>query len=242
MSERPLLCIESATGVASLGVVGRSGVLASRWLRERAAHAEGMYGAIEQLLAESGCRLRELAAIAVGLGPGSFIGVRVAVATAKGLALGAGVPLIGVSSLAALALSAARPGRIGVAIDAKKGQVYCGVYDVPGATASDLASEVGAPTVVVEACAIDPAPCAQLLLERGPIALLVGDGATRYADAMASIAAIPRAVIEPQPAALYALAAARLAASDFDDEALLKPIYARRSEAEEKRLASGKPL
>jgi len=233
MSERPLLCIESATAVASVGVAGPAGVLASRWLREKGAHAEQMYAAIERVLAEAGCGLRELAAIAVGLGPGSFIGVRIAVATAKGLALGAGLPLIGVSSLAALALSAGRSGRIAVAVDAKKGQVYAGIYDV---TAADRA-----PATVIEACALDPAPCAQLLAGRGPIAALVGDGSARYAEAFAPVVAIPRLLVEPQPAALYALAADRLAGCDFDDLAALKPVYARRSEAEEKRLAAGKP-
>ncbi|MBN2360789.1 MAG: tRNA (adenosine(37)-N6)-threonylcarbamoyltransferase complex dimerization subunit type 1 TsaB [Deltaproteobacteria bacterium] len=238
MSARPALCIDSAAAVACVGVVGPRGALAERWLRQKKAHAEQMYGAIEQVLADAGCGLRDLAAVVVGLGPGSFIGVRVAVATAKGLALGAGTPLIGVSSLAALALSPCRGGRMGVAVDAKKGQVYAGIYDVADAAAEDSAGALAPLATVVDARAIDPEPCARLLVEHAPIDLLVGDGSSRYAEAFTVVAEIPRLLVEPQPAALYALAAARLAADDFDDPSALKPVYARRSEAEEKRFGA----
>ena len=84
---------------------------------------------IDELLAESDCRVNELNAIAFGKGPGAFTGIRIATGIAQGLAYSAGVPVIPVSSLAALAEPVkSRAEYIIAAIDARMGEIYCGFF------------------------------------------------------------------------------------------------------------------
>lgn len=93
------------------------------------AHAQRIVPTLEALLADVGAARSDLVAVTVGVGPGSYTGLRVGVATARGLALGLGVPLGGASSLAPVAWAALAPGETGVVVrDARRGQVYAAVY------------------------------------------------------------------------------------------------------------------
>lgn len=98
-------------------------------------HAETLIGLIDRAMATAGWSKTELDLVACGVGPGSFTGVRVAVATAKGIALGLGKPLVGVGSLEAMASAArATAGQIVVPLlDARKGEVFWAAYDSQGA-------------------------------------------------------------------------------------------------------------
>ena len=84
--------------------------------------AERLMPMLEEMLAEAGIGWADLCAIGVGTGPGNFTGVRISVAAARGLALGLGVPAIGVSSFEAMALGAALP--VTVVMDARRDEVY----------------------------------------------------------------------------------------------------------------------
>lgn len=86
----------------------------------------------EQLLAEAGVKKSELDAIAVGIGPGAFTGVRLAVALVQGIALALNKPVLPVSTLAALAMQGVdlKPERILAAIDARMGEIYCAEYEL----------------------------------------------------------------------------------------------------------------
>ncbi len=93
-------------------------------------HAERIVPTLEALLADAGAERRDLAAVTVGVGPGSYTGLRVGVATARGLALGLGVPLGGASSLAPVAWAALAPGETGVVVrDARRGNVYAALFE-----------------------------------------------------------------------------------------------------------------
>ena len=107
------------------------GVLASHTLRSRVNHSIRMLPVIEQLLEETSLQVGDLAAIAVSQGPGSFTGVRIGISTAKGLAKGAEIPLIGVSTLEAMALGNFCGADIQLCpmIDARRGNIFTALYN-----------------------------------------------------------------------------------------------------------------
>jgi tRNA threonylcarbamoyladenosine biosynthesis protein TsaB len=138
-------------------------------------HATRLLAMTDELLAGAALRIEQVDRIAVGAGPGAFTGLRIGIATARGLAQSLGAELVAVSSLRALAhgaLSAERPavGAILTAIDARRGEVF-------GAVFSPAEGELAA------ARALPPAQIATLLGEAGLAdgeAAGVGDGAVRY--------------------------------------------------------------
>lgn len=99
-------------------------------LCRRQANVE-LVGSVQEALTKAGCGMPDVDAVFVGRGPGSFTGVRIGVATAKGIACGAGLPLFGASALDAMAWSAWKNsirGKLAVAGDAMRGEVYPGIY------------------------------------------------------------------------------------------------------------------
>jgi tRNA threonylcarbamoyl adenosine modification protein YeaZ len=99
--------------------------------------AERLVPMLEELLSEAGIGWSDLRALAVGTGPGNFTGVRIAVAAARGLALGLGIPAVGVTRLEALAYGLPRP--VVVVEDAKRGQVYVQLFTLDGPSVAHLA-------------------------------------------------------------------------------------------------------
>ena len=92
--------------------------------------AERLMPMLAELLADAGLDWADLTRIGVGTGPGNFTGVRISVAAARGLALGLGIPAIGVTRLAALAHGLPRP--LLVAEDARRAEAYAQGFDMPG--------------------------------------------------------------------------------------------------------------
>lgn len=128
---RPFLAFDTATDHLALGIGDLdepNAVLAARdFASPRAANTQVLPVA-ERLLESIGLEPRSLHAVAVGRGPGSFTGVRIGVATAKGLAFGLRAPLIGFGTLAAIAFRAPA-GLIGVVGDAMRGEVYPALFE-----------------------------------------------------------------------------------------------------------------
>lgn len=129
-----LLAIETATEACSVALLHGDALIDRTELAPR-RHAELVLPMAEDLLAEAGIARRQLDAIAVGQGPGAFTGVRLAISVAQGLALALDIPVVPVSSLAALAMQAPKNGAaILAAIDARREEIYAGVFrfDVDG--------------------------------------------------------------------------------------------------------------
>ena len=127
-----VLGIDSATLVAGMAVVDGERVIVEGFLQTRKTHSERLLPLIDFWLREAELSLSDLDGIAVTLGPGSFTGLRIGLATAKGLALGAGKPLLGIPTLDALALNLTGvPGFICPILDARKSEVYTAVYVSP---------------------------------------------------------------------------------------------------------------
>lgn len=126
--------IETSSRLGSVALAVGGSVVGRRLIPEPSRHSVGLIPAIEEVLAEQGLGPVDLVGVAVGAGPGSFTGVKVAAAAAKGLACSLEVPLYAASSLRAAAVAHPPPRGEGeiryVLFDARGGRVYGGCYDV----------------------------------------------------------------------------------------------------------------
>lgn len=130
MSTR-ILAIDTATEACSVAIWDQGEVHALFELCPR-EHTQRILPLVQQVLAESGLSLSQLDALAFGRGPGSFTGVRIGIGIAQGLALGAELPMLGISTLQTMAQGAWRmtgAQRVLAAIDARMGEVYWGQYE-----------------------------------------------------------------------------------------------------------------
>ena len=208
-----LLAIETSTslgGVAVVALDGRTLPEAKRTYDGTRGHAEYLLFAVDEALAIAGAQRGDVVAVAVGVGPGSFTGVRTAVATAKGLALGQGAKLVAATTLELLAAARAFPGTRVALLDAKREQVYAGAFDAALAPIGDAAL-----------LGLDELP-AWLASLPSPL-LLLGDAAAVVRAPAGAIVA-PSA---PDAGVLARLGAARFAAGAVADAATLEPAYLR---------------
>lgn len=187
MAETVLAFDTSAAHCAAALLLPGGRVLARLEPMEK-GQAERLMPLLEGLLADAGLGWADVTRLAVGTGPGNFTGVRIAVAAARGLALGLGIPALGVTRLEALAFGLPRP--ITVIEDARRGEVYVqgfGTDDTEALVldASDLAHVVVTPHVTGSAA--------------GPAAM---PPAMPLTEAMARIAA-SRPLPQPRPAPFY---------------------------------------
>jgi tRNA threonylcarbamoyladenosine biosynthesis protein TsaB len=168
-----VLGIETSTRRGSVAVFDGDKVTGALAHEEPNAHAERLLSLIELLLGELGHTRSSLDRIAVGVGPGSFTGLRVGIALAQGIALGLDRPLVGLGSLAALAHAApAGEARVRVPVlDARRGELFIGAYAPDG-------RELLAPTAVpvAETAGFLRASLADQVVLIGEAARLVGSG------------------------------------------------------------------
>ncbi len=167
------LAFDTSGSTGSVAVAEGDRILLTREIEERLEQAARLVPTIDDALGAAGVGLADLAEVVVGEGPGSFTGVRVAAATAKGLTRALGLPLRAVSSLAAEALAHKAAGPIRFALfDARADRVYAACYGVGSATAQELVPP--RPSTVREVLAGDVPPGA----------VFVGDGARRHRGAI----------------------------------------------------------
>lgn len=126
-----ILNLETATKNCSVAVANNGQVLAFRDMAEQGyLHAEKLHVFIEEVLKEANLQFKDLNAIAVGQGPGSYTGLRIGVSAAKGLAFALGIPLVAVDTLAVLAAQAGvTSGLIVPVIDARRMEVYSAIFN-----------------------------------------------------------------------------------------------------------------
>jgi tRNA threonylcarbamoyladenosine biosynthesis protein TsaB len=232
----PWLAIDTATEVASVAVGSAERVRAVRSIRGARQQAAQLVPLIDQVLTLAAVRVRNLSLLVVGDGPGSFTGLRIGWAAAKGLAQDAGIPLRAVPSLMGAAHAAARGevGPIAACFDALRGQVFGAVYAFPRGQVETLV----APALFTVGELARAAPVRPLVA--------VGDGAVRFADEVVAWTGRPPLSLEALPpvaSSLLALAGRDGAARPLDDPAGAEPVYGRPAEAQAKWEARhGRPL
>jgi len=217
-----LLALDTTLGACSAAVAcgnpSAPAVTGTYEFRER-GHAEAIVPMIERVLADASVGYQDMDAIAATTGPGSFTGVRVGIATARGLALATDLPLIGMTSLEVMARAALdqlneKPDVLGIAVDARRGEVYLALYD-----------EHGGPLSAPQALTPEQA-CTQLPKE-GRVALC-GSGAHLLRDFAAERATLKAMLPDLQP---DARALARLAMDRESKGQTLHPLYLRSPDA-----------
>ena len=200
--------LETSTEWCSVAL-WREGEIAGVERRAGNRHSELALPMLDKLLKRFGMTPRELDAVAFGAGPGSFTGLRIACGLAQGLALARAIPVLGVSSLTALADEAGAP-RVGACIDARMREVYYAALErADGAWRELIAPQCISPSAV-------SAP--------GPEWIGAGSGFAVYGN-MGFRKVLPEA--HPTAIAVARLAAPRLAAGEGIDAALAAPIYVR---------------
>lgn len=204
--------------ILSLDTTGEHGSIAllshGETLDETPLHAPDgfshvLFGYVEEILRRNGVRLAEVECFAAASGPGSFTGVRVGLACIKGLAEAMGKPAVGVSNLQAIASFGTAALRA-VAMDARRGEAYCAVYDASGGL-------VRRETVAKFSAWVETLPVGDIEI-LSPDLELAGVVVTKT----------PRAIA----GAVGKLAMARMAAGHIGDTAALDANYVRRSDAE----------
>ena len=172
---------------------------------------------VKQMLDEAGLKARDCDAVCVSMGPGSYTGLRVGVSTAKGIAFGAGIPLIGIGTLDILARQGIDGGQargcefIVPLIDARRMEVYTAVYDGSGKRLTDIA-----PRIIDQnsfAAEVGPAPV-----------LFIGDAADKCREPLQREGT--RFVQTfPNAAAMAPLAVEAYEKKQFEDVAYFEPFY-----------------
>jgi tRNA threonylcarbamoyladenosine biosynthesis protein TsaB len=209
--------------VGSVALVSRQKVIVSRYFDIDLQHSKRLFVEIEGVCSEAAIEIAELEAVAVTIGPGSFTGLRIGLAAAKGLCMPSDKALVGVSTLAVLAARvpyARMP--VCALLDARKGQVYAGLYD----------TSQGVPVVLTGPVAADPVV---LLQERaGQDTIYTGDGVDAYAeliDAAQGAHRVPLHCARPHASAVGSLAWGQLERGDLIDLATAEPDYLRAPDA-----------
>ena len=221
-----ILAFDTSTPCARVAVLSPEGDGRATAEKVAARHSSNLLRLCDEVLRATGVTVSDLAAIACGAGPGSFTGLRVGLAVAKGLALADRIPLVLVSSLDALAADLASLGEAGLVlpcIDAGKGQVYGRLYRATGEAPTPISTDEIA-LLPEELCRLVQAQAAGAAVVAG------GNGADRYLDVFRALLgpeAVRVQIAGPSALAVGRLALARLARGEHDDLETSVPRYGR---------------
>ena len=222
-----ILAIDTATQVSSVAVLKEGRLLAELTMQGKLTHSETLLPHIEQVLKMAAVAKEELTGIAVSNGPGSFTGLRIGLAAAKAMSYVLGIPLVGVSTLQALAYQLPAPGvRVMCLLDAQKGNAYVESYRWENNSLQVVDSvQVAKITDIVAACA-----------NMSEQVILLGDAVQKKVagklELPANVSVAPPHIVMPRAACVAMLGQAKLMAGETDNVMDLEPVYIRRSEAE----------
>ena len=227
-----ILAFETSAKAGSVALTDNGILLGTNYCNTGLTHSQTLMVMAEQLLQSCGLTPKDVEAVAVAAGPGSFTGVRIGIAAAKGFAWGGEIPCYGVSTLEAMALGLGiYEGFVCPVMDARRSEVYNALFR----------AEAGTLTRVTEDRAIALADLAEALKKLPKPVFLVGDGSILCYNTLK--ATVPNLVLPPehrmhQRAEGVALAAEQAISAGLPGNAgELTPNYLRLSQAERERLA-----
>ena len=223
-----ILAIETATMLGGVALMDSGeGLMAERRINVRSTHSESLMPELEAMLRLAGVEARELDAVAVSIGPGAFTGLRIGLSAAKGLCFSAGLSLVPVPTLEAMAYCLPYSGiPVCPMLDARKREVYAGLFS----------TESGWPEALLRPAAKKAGDFAAGI-EGHERVIFLGQGALAYAeDIRRSFSGealfAPWHLMAPSPASVAAMGLQLLDAGDLPDPICLTPAYLRSSEAE----------
>lgn len=230
-----ILAFETSAKAASVALLEGGVLLGESYQNTGLTHSQTLLSMAEDMIKNCGRSVQDVTAVAVAAGPGSFTGVRIGVAAAKGFAWAKELPCYGVSTLEAMATGLGIwEGLVVPTMDARRSQTYTAIFR----------AERGRLTRVEEDCAISYAELAEKLKNCEEPVFLVGDGAVLCYNTL--VDRVPGLVLPPehklhQRAAGVALVAQQQLDTGIDgDGASLAPNYLRLSQAERERLEKEK--
>jgi tRNA threonylcarbamoyladenosine biosynthesis protein TsaB len=249
-----ILAADTSTSINTVAVCDDGRVLAEIIVECGRSHSERLIDTVDWVLAEAGLKIEDMDALAISVGPGSFTGVRVGVATWKGLALGARLPLTPVPTLDAMTrLGVFREGLVCPLLDARMREVFGAVYRFTNGRREKLTPD--------RVCPVDllldhiDTVCQQFVSVRQTVtnslspfdklwtncgdAIFLGNGAELYRERILERrpgAAFASAICSvPRASAVAAEARALIEQGVCTDAALVSPVYLRKSQAEMNR-------
>lgn len=223
-----VLGIEAATPVASVAVASETKIIAERMINNKRTHSVNLLPMVKDVLVDAGVDKGELAAIAISRGPGSFTGLRIGMSTARTLAQVLNIPVVGVSTLAALAYPLrGYAGIVCPLLNARREEVYAALYQ----------NQAGEQRCLRSSFATGMDPLLELLLAGGEPVTFLGDGVEFYGDQIRARMGnraqfAPQCLSYPRGAAVAELGQAMFRAGAGQDPLTLLPHYVRLSEAE----------
>ncbi|MEJ2690842.1 MAG: tRNA (adenosine(37)-N6)-threonylcarbamoyltransferase complex dimerization subunit type 1 TsaB [Deltaproteobacteria bacterium] len=227
LHERPLiLAIENSGPCGSVALGSPNGCLAEYSLTSQKTHSKRLLATIDQLFRETEQTIFGIDAIAISIGPGSFTGLRIGLATVKGLCMAAAKPLIGVSTLDALAMQLPyQPRQVCAALDARKKEIFAACYKT---------DHHGLPRQTMAPAALSPEALAGLITEE---TVFIGDGIQLYGVLLAKklgplFKEVSPTLFFPRAGAIAAVALHLYAEGEFLDPLTAAPLYVRASDAE----------
>ena len=217
-----ILCIETGTDICSVGLARNGELVSLRESDEGRDHAKKVAVFVDEMLRETGVEPDELDAVAVGMGPGSYTGLRIGVSFAKGMCYALGIALVAVGSLDALAEVAVEDHEAGIVdvenwehamlcpmVDARRMEVYTRLYDSAGRPLTDVAAEVVTADSFAE------------WRHRAPL-VIFGNGAAECREVLPDAVYIN---VVPSARGLARLAQQRLTEGRTEDIAYFEPFY-----------------
>ncbi len=217
-----ILCIETGTDICSVGIARDGEMVSLRESDEGRDHAKKVAVFVDELLRETHVKPQELDAIAVGMGPGSYTGLRIGVSFAKGLCYGLNIPLVAVGSLDALAQVAIEDHQVGIInvdcwdeamlcpmVDARRMEVYAQIFDTQCAPQSEVVAEVVTEESFLQWRSTRPL-------------VIFGNGAAKCCELLSDAIYVN---VAPSARGLARLAHQRFEAGKVEDIAYFEPFY-----------------